>query len=68
MESNLGDTISQAGKGMVVGGLSRPLSGLIGNFRHRWLDDGKDPLDYDAVPADDTVQDQPGPEAPPAGK
>jgi hypothetical protein len=50
MESNLGDTISQAGKGMVVGGVSRPISGLIGNLRHRWLDDGKEALDYDAVP------------------
>lgn len=50
MQSNLSDVISQAGKGMVFGGVSRPVSGLIGNARHRWSSEKEPPLEYDGSP------------------
>ena len=36
-ESNFATIIDQAGKGTVRGGVTRPLSGLIGNFKYRWF-------------------------------
>jgi hypothetical protein len=46
LESNLSDIISEAGKGAVMGGLTRPISGLIGNIRHRWMDNESEPVEY----------------------
>ncbi len=45
-ESNLGDIITAAGKGMFFGGITRPISGLIGNFRHRLFGDKEDPVEF----------------------
>ncbi|MEZ5540906.1 MAG: hypothetical protein R3F42_02565 [Pseudomonadota bacterium] len=45
-ESNLDDIISDAGKGAVLGGIIRPISGLIGNIRHRWLEEKPPRLEY----------------------
>ena len=45
-ESNLNEIIEQAGKGAVLGGLTRPISGLIGNIRHRWMDEEGEPIEY----------------------
>ncbi len=45
-ESNLGDIITAAGKGMFFGGITRPISGLIGNFRHRLFGDKEEPDEY----------------------
>jgi hypothetical protein len=45
-ESNLNEIIEQAGKGAVIGGLTRPISGLIGNIRHRWMDEEGEPVEY----------------------
>ena len=36
-ESNFAAIIEQAGKGTVQGGITRPISGLIGNFKYRWF-------------------------------
>ncbi len=47
-ESNLGAIIGDAGKGMVLGAITRPIAGLIGNIWHRWIGDDKPPLDYKA--------------------
>jgi hypothetical protein len=46
LESNLGDIIDEAGKGAVLGGITRPISGLIGNIKHRWMDDDDEPIEY----------------------
>jgi len=46
LESNLGEIIQTAGKGAVLGGLTRPISGLIGNVRHLWMDEEGEPIDY----------------------
>jgi len=46
MESNLGDFISEAGQGVILGGVTRPISGLIGNIKYRWFGDDKSPLEY----------------------
>ncbi len=52
-ESNLSEIIEQAGKGAVLGGLTRPVSGLIGNIRHRWMDEEGEPVEYtDEPPVD----------------
>jgi hypothetical protein len=40
-ESNFADIIRQASDGTVKGGVTRPLSGLIGNLKYRWF--GKKP-------------------------
>lgn len=45
-ESNLGDIITAAGKGMFFGGITRPISGLIGNFRHRLFGDNDEPIEF----------------------
>ncbi len=36
-ESNLAEIIQRAGDGTVKGGLTRPISGLIGNLKYRWF-------------------------------
>ena len=46
-ESNLDDVISTAGDAAVLGGITRPISGLIGNFKHRWFGDNDDPVPYE---------------------
>ncbi|MEM7304410.1 MAG: hypothetical protein AAF372_02660, partial [Pseudomonadota bacterium] len=45
-ESNLDDVISTAGNAAVLGGITRPISGLIGNFKHRWFGDNDDHVPY----------------------
>jgi hypothetical protein len=36
-ESNLDEILQQAGDGTLKGGFTRPLAGLLGNLRYRWL-------------------------------
>jgi len=50
LESNLGEIIETAGKGAVLGGLTRPISGLIGNVRHIWTDEEVEPIEYTDTP------------------
>lgn len=45
-ESNLEEIIATAGNGAVVGGITRPISGLVGNIKYDWLDEGE-PIDHD---------------------
>jgi hypothetical protein len=45
-ESNLGEIISTAGNAAVLGGITRPISGLIGNIRHRWMDEAGEAKEY----------------------
>ncbi len=45
-ESNLGDIITTAGNAAFLGGITRPISGLIGNIRHRWMDEEGEPVEY----------------------
>jgi len=49
-ESNLGEIIETAGKGAVLGGITRPISGLIGNVKHLWMDEEGEPLEYTDTP------------------
>jgi hypothetical protein len=46
MESNLGDIITTAGNAAILGGITRPISGLIGNIRHRWMDEDTEAKEY----------------------
>jgi hypothetical protein len=46
-ESNLDDIIADAGRGAVLGGITRPVSGLIGNITHRWLDEKPPRREYE---------------------
>ncbi|HYQ71125.1 MAG TPA: hypothetical protein VET88_04245, partial [Gammaproteobacteria bacterium] len=45
-ESNLGDIITKAGNAAILGGITRPISGLIGNIRHRWMDEDVEAIEY----------------------
>jgi hypothetical protein len=45
-ESNLDEIITKAGNAAILGGITRPISGLIGNIKYRWLDDGSEPREY----------------------
>jgi hypothetical protein len=45
-ESNLDDIISEAGHGAVMGGITRPVSGLWGNLKYWWFGGGKAPVEY----------------------
>jgi hypothetical protein len=45
-ESNLGEIISKAGNAAILGGITRPISGLIGNIRHRWMDEEGEAKEY----------------------
>ena len=67
LESNLGDIITEAGQGAVLGGVTRPISGLIGNVRHRWMDNESEPLEYsDDLQAVPTEADEEAPADTPA--
>jgi len=44
-ESNFSDIVRQASDGTVKGGITRPLSGLIGNVKYRWF--GDPPREFD---------------------
>jgi hypothetical protein len=46
-KSNLEDIISEAGHGAVLGGVTRPISGLWGNLKYWWFGGGKAPAEYD---------------------
>jgi len=46
-ESNLEDIISDAGQGAVLGGITRPLSGLWGNLKYWWFSGGGEPAAID---------------------
>jgi hypothetical protein len=50
LESNLGEIIETAGKGAVLGGITRPISGLIGNVKHLWMDEEGEPIEYTDAP------------------
>lgn len=52
-QSNLDEIISKAGQGAVLGGITRPISGLIGNIKHLWTRDSS-PIEYDGQPVGDT--------------
>jgi hypothetical protein len=45
-ESNLGEIITKAGNAAILGGITRPISGLIGNIRYRWFDDDSEAKEY----------------------
>jgi hypothetical protein len=45
-ESNLDEIITKAGNAAILGGITRPISGLIGNIRYRWFDDDSDVKEY----------------------
>ncbi|MGH8598040.1 MAG: hypothetical protein ACREXT_15400, partial [Gammaproteobacteria bacterium] len=38
-ESNFAEVVQQAGDGAVKGGITRPISGFIGNLKYRWFND-----------------------------
>ncbi|MCZ6566465.1 MAG: hypothetical protein O6852_10140 [Gammaproteobacteria bacterium] len=40
-QSNLDEVISTAGKGAFLGGITRPISGLIGNVKFKWFGGGE---------------------------
>ena len=42
-ESNLDDIISEAGHGAVLGGITRPISGLWGNLKYWWFGGDQEP-------------------------
>ena len=44
-ESNLDDIISDAGRGAVLGGITRPISGLWGNLKYWWFGGDKAPAE-----------------------
>ena len=46
-QSNLDDIINEAGKGAVLGGITRPVSGLWGNLKYWWFGSDKPPIEYD---------------------
>ncbi len=46
-KSNLDDIISDAGRGAVLGGITRPISGLWGNLKYWWFGGGKKPAEYE---------------------
>jgi hypothetical protein len=45
-ESNLDEIITKAGNAAILGGITRPISGLIGNIRYRWFDDDSEVKEY----------------------
>jgi hypothetical protein len=45
-QSNLDEIISKAGQAAILGAITRPISGLIGNIKHRWMRDSS-PIEYD---------------------
>ena len=53
-ESNFAEIVSTAGGGALRGGFTRPLAGLIGNFRYRWF--GPDDTPASALPPDSAAE------------
>ncbi|MCG6900631.1 MAG: hypothetical protein LJE75_11595 [Gammaproteobacteria bacterium] len=51
MQSNLGEIIETAGKGAILGGITRPISGLIGNVKHLWMDEEGEAIEYTDTPS-----------------
>jgi hypothetical protein len=49
-KSNLDQIISIAARGAVLGGITRPISGLWGNLRYWWFGGGKEPDKYEPPP------------------
>jgi hypothetical protein len=45
-QSNLDEIISKAGRGAVLGGITRPVSGLWGNLKYWWFSGDQKPADY----------------------
>jgi hypothetical protein len=45
-ESNLGEIITKAGNAAILGGITRPISGLIGNIRYRWFEDEDEAIEF----------------------
>lgn len=56
-ESNFDEIVTAAADGTLKGGITRPLSGLIGNIKHRWFGDEPDP--YSGPPATDPPAGEP---------
>jgi hypothetical protein len=46
-EVGLEDIISDAGHGAVLGGITRPISGLWGNLKYWWFGGGEEPAAID---------------------
>lgn len=47
--SNFAEIVSAGAKGTVAGGITRPISGLIGNIKHRWFGGDTKPADTDSL-------------------
>jgi len=45
-QSNLDEIIGEAGHGAVLGGITRPVSGLWGNLKYWWFGGGEGPAEY----------------------
>ena len=50
--SNFAEIISTGAKGTVAGGVTRPISGLIGNIKHRWFGDDTKAADIEFEPGE----------------
>jgi len=61
-KSNLDEIISTAGRSAVLGGVTRPVSGLWGNLRYWWLGKEKKPTELENSPEKSTEK---SPEKPP---
>lgn len=48
-QSNFAEIVSAGAKGTVAGGITRPISGLIGNIKHRWFGGDTKPADTDSL-------------------
>jgi hypothetical protein len=51
-KSNLDEIISTAGRSAVLGGVTRPVSGLWGNLKFWWFGGGKEPTEYEKNPGE----------------
>jgi len=51
-KSNLDEIISKAGRSAVLGGVTRPVSGLWGNLKFWWFGGGKEPEEYEKPSAE----------------
>ena len=60
--SNFAEIITAGAKGTVAGGVTRPISGLIGNIKHRWLGDETKAADTElklSEPAQEVPREEP---------
>lgn len=57
--SNFAEIISAGAKGTIAGGVTRPISGLIGNIKHRWFGDETKPPETDVILGKPTPQGSP---------